>query len=248
MPLHAVSLSGGKDSTAMLLLMIERGMPIDRVLYADTGMDFPEMQNHIDKLDAYLYAQRGLHITKLRNPQGFEYYLLNVALIKPAAIAKRIAEGQPVVGYGWPGGRRRWCTGELKVDLLDLAASDAGQDTLHYVGIAADEAHRCKDKQYPLVEWGITEAQALQICYDRGYDWGGLYRMYNRVSCWCCPLQRIGELRTLRKHHPELWVQLLDMDAQVIATFGSDRPRGQFRRGWTVAQLDARFAAEDKED
>ena len=26
---HAVSLSGGKDSTAMLLLMIERGMPID---------------------------------------------------------------------------------------------------------------------------------------------------------------------------------------------------------------------------
>ena len=29
---HAVSLSGGKDSTAMLLLMIERGLPIDAVL------------------------------------------------------------------------------------------------------------------------------------------------------------------------------------------------------------------------
>lgn len=40
---HAVSLSGGKDSTAMLLLMIERNMPIDMVLYADTGMEFPEM-------------------------------------------------------------------------------------------------------------------------------------------------------------------------------------------------------------
>ena len=25
---HAISLSGGKDSTAMLLLMIERGMPM----------------------------------------------------------------------------------------------------------------------------------------------------------------------------------------------------------------------------
>lgn len=32
---HAVSLSGGKDSTAMLLLMIERDMPIDVVLTAD---------------------------------------------------------------------------------------------------------------------------------------------------------------------------------------------------------------------
>lgn len=44
---HAVSLSGGKDSTAMLLLMIERGMPIDMVLSADTGMEFPEMYEHL---------------------------------------------------------------------------------------------------------------------------------------------------------------------------------------------------------
>lgn len=48
---HAVSLSGGKDSTAMLLLMIERGMPIDIVLTADTGMEFPEMYDHLAKLD-----------------------------------------------------------------------------------------------------------------------------------------------------------------------------------------------------
>lgn len=44
---HAVSLSGGKDSTAMLLLMIEQDMPIDVVLTADTGMEFPEMYEHL---------------------------------------------------------------------------------------------------------------------------------------------------------------------------------------------------------
>ena len=38
---HAVSLSGGKDSTCLLLLMIERGLPIDAVIWADTGMEFP---------------------------------------------------------------------------------------------------------------------------------------------------------------------------------------------------------------
>lgn len=31
----------------MLLLMLERGLPIDAVFYADTGMDFPEMAGHM---------------------------------------------------------------------------------------------------------------------------------------------------------------------------------------------------------
>ena len=62
---HAVSLSGGKDSTAMLLLMIERGMPIDMVLSADTGMEFPEMYEHLAKLDEHLFRERGIHITTL---------------------------------------------------------------------------------------------------------------------------------------------------------------------------------------
>lgn len=53
---HAVSLSGGKDSTAMLLLMIERDMPIDMVLSADTGMEFPEMYEHLAKLDEHLFG------------------------------------------------------------------------------------------------------------------------------------------------------------------------------------------------
>ena len=34
--LHVVSLSGGKDSTAMLLRMIEEGMPVDIILFCDT--------------------------------------------------------------------------------------------------------------------------------------------------------------------------------------------------------------------
>ena len=72
---HAVSLSGGKDSTAMLLLMIERGMPIDIVLTADTGMEFPEMYDHLAKLDEYLYRERGIHLTLLRPPKGFEYMM-----------------------------------------------------------------------------------------------------------------------------------------------------------------------------
>lgn len=48
---NIVSLSGGKDSTAMLLMMIERKIPIHSVVFVDTGWEFPDMYNHIELLE-----------------------------------------------------------------------------------------------------------------------------------------------------------------------------------------------------
>jgi len=245
---HSVSVSGGKDSTAMLLLMIERGMPIDAVFTADTGMEFPEMYAHLARLDEHLYRERGLHITTLRHPQGFEWLMFEEPKQKKSSLENRARLGVVPYGNGWPGIRVRWCTGQLKTHLIDKEANRLKRErnAVHYIGIAADEAQRCKpDKRYPLVEWGVTEAQALQICYDRGYDWGGLYELYHRCSCWCCPFQRIDGLRTMRRHHPELWARLLDMDRRALAQFGRT-PLGQFKQNWTVEMLDQRFAAEEK--
>ena len=247
-PFHAVSLSGGKDSTAMLLLMIERGMPIDLVITADTGMEFPEMYTHLAKVDALLYRERGIRITTLRHPKGFEWLMFEVPLTKASSIARRQAAGVPLCGNGWPGIRVRWCTGQLKTHLIskEINRLKGSRHVIQYIGIAADELKRVKNEVYPLAEWGITEAQALQICYDRGFDFGGLYHIYRRASCWCCPFQRMDELRKLRQHHPELWARLLAMDERAIAMFGS-RPQGEFRRGWSVARLEERFSLEDEE-
>jgi len=247
----SVALSGGKDSTALLLLMIEKGMPIDCVLHAKTGMDFPEMEAHIAKLDDFLFQERGLHITILQAAHSFEWFMFDVPLQQKRAIDRRLALNQPLHGYGWPGSRVRWCTGKLKTHLMDKEVNrlKKEQNALHYIGIAADEAHRCKDapqNRYPLVEWGITEAQALQICYSRGFDWGGLYEIYHRPSCWCCPLQRINDLRELRRRHPELWTRLRDMDDRARSMFGPG-PLGQFKKDWSVERLEKRFAREEAE-
>lgn len=231
----------------MLLLMIERGMPIDAVLSADTGMEFPEMYAHLAKVDEYLFRERGLHITTLRHPKGFEYLMFDEPKQKARCIENRARLGIPPYGNGWPGIKVRWCTGQLKTHLINKEVNriKGKYHALHYVGIALDEAERCKDEQYPLVSWGITEAQALQICYDRGFDFGGLYEIYRRASCWCCPFQRIDELRKLRHHHPELWTKLLEMDNRARAQFGVG-PLGQFKQRWSVEQLEARFAKEDE--
>ncbi len=245
---HAVSLSGGKDSTCTLILMIEKNMPIDAVITADTGMEFPEMYEHLAKMDEYLHRKRGIHITTLWHPRGFEWMMFNEPKRKPRCLENRARLGIPPYGNGWPGMKVRWCTGQLKTHLIrkEVNRLKKEKNALHYVGIAADEAWRCKGEQYPLVEWGITEAQALQICYDRGFDFGGLYEIYHRASCWCCPFQRIDELRKLRVHHPELWARLREMDQRAREQFGPG-PLGQFKKNWSVERLEQRFAQEESE-
>ena len=51
---HIVSLSGGKDSTAMLLMMLEKNMQIDDIVFCDTGVEFPQMYRHLDKLQKHI--------------------------------------------------------------------------------------------------------------------------------------------------------------------------------------------------
>lgn len=51
---HIVSFSGVKDSTAMLLRMLEEDMQIDDIIFCDVGKDFPDMLEHVAKLKKYI--------------------------------------------------------------------------------------------------------------------------------------------------------------------------------------------------
>ena len=160
---HAVSLSGGKDSTAMLLLMIERGLPIQAVLTADTGMEFPEMYEHLQKLNDYLFAERGLHLTWLRHPKGFEWLMFEEKKQRPASIENRQRLGVSLYGNGWPGPRVRWCTGQLKTHLIhkEINRLKGQYRAVSYVGIAADEPKRIKAST---IRWWIGESRRRKPC------------------------------------------------------------------------------------
>ena len=51
---NIVCFSGGKDSTAMLIRMLELKMPIDKIVFADTGFEFPELYEYIKKIENYI--------------------------------------------------------------------------------------------------------------------------------------------------------------------------------------------------
>jgi 3'-phosphoadenosine 5'-phosphosulfate sulfotransferase (PAPS reductase)/FAD synthetase len=232
---HVVSFSGGKDSTAMLLRMIELGWPIDEIIFCDTGVEFPAMYEHIKKVEQYI----GRKITTLKWEHPYEYYLCEIEVKRRASRYKRLLERGEAVqlntkGYSFAGARSRWCT-RMKVTAFNKHTK--GKSLVRYIGIAADEPKRIGEYNYPLVEWGWTEADCLAYCKAKGFDWGGLYDIFKRVSCWCCPLQSLSELRKLRHNFPELWQTLLDWQHKTWRKFRAD---------YSVDELEAKFATEDE--
>jgi len=224
---HVVSFSGGKDSTAMLLMMIEKGMRIDEIVCVDTSKEFPQMYAHIEKLKEYI---KPYTITTVKI--DFDYWL--------GEHIKTKGKNKGKVGYGFPDFRIRWCTA-LKREAVNKVKKTIGGESIDFMGIAFDEQKRIQgytDKRlvrYPLVEMGITEKEALQYCYDKGFDWGGLYEKFTRVSCWCCPMSKIGHLKILYNEFPQLWQELRDMDKKSYR---------RFRNDYSVAELEVKFKKE----
>ena len=160
---HIVKFSGGKDSTCMLLMMLEKGMQVDEIIFCDTGMEFPQMYEHIDKVEQYI----GRKITRLKAQNSYKYMMFDYVKTK----GKRIGQK----GNGWATMLVRWCTSYLKQEVQRKYTK--GKEHISYIGIAYDEPKRHEkireNERHPLFDWHITEAQALSFCYEHGFTWGG---------------------------------------------------------------------------
>ena len=170
---NLVSFSGGKDSTAMLLGMVERKIPIDCVLFCDTGIEFPQMYEHISKVENAV----GMPITRVKSEQSFEHLLLECPIERKENSLSVKQGGNSSNGYSWAGPKMRWCTSRLKDVPREkyLKPLREKYNIIEYVGIAADEQFRLERKRnksanhvHPLIEWGMTEADCLNYCYEKG--------------------------------------------------------------------------------
>jgi len=192
---QVVALSGGKDSTAMLHMMIEKGESIHKVYAFVCDWDFPQMRKHLHQVE----SNTGLHIEKICHYRRFDDLLKH---------------------YGWPKSNGGWCTA-CKRDAA-IKYERAVKADVVCIGFAANEKKRAvrpsiqaKRKwkvRFPLIEWGISEAAALQYCYDLGYTWDGLYQVFNRVSCFCCPKAGKNQIEKLKADFPKFYIQYQQKD------------------------------------
>lgn len=209
-PYYVASVSFGKDSLAMLHLLLEGGGLLDEVVFFDTGMEFDAIYTERDRT-LPLLDEHGIKYTELKPIRPFLYDML----AKPV-------NGRH--GYGWCGGPNRWMTTYKTRTLEKYYRRIPASQVFRYVGIASDEKDRIpralsSGQLLPLVEAGMTEADCLELCYNRGHTWEQdgvrLYDVLDRVSCWCCRNKNLKELEAMRINLPKYYDMLLGLEERI---------------------------------
>lgn len=183
---HILSLSGGKDSTALAIYMRDK-VPEMEYVFCDTQKELPETYEYLDCLQTYL----GKPIVRLNAQRGFDHWL-------------------QVYGGYLPSSRMRWCTKMLKIKPFEEFVGDA--TVLSYIGIRADEDREgyISTKPnikplYPFKEAGIIETDVMRILDESGLGLPKYYEWRTRSGCYFCFFQRKAEWVGLLEKHPELF-------------------------------------------
>ena len=214
---YIANISLGKDSLAMILLLMEKRYPIDEAVFFDTEMEFQAIYKNCQRLSNIL-SDNNIRFTVLKDSLSFEYK----AFEKP--IHKK--DGLVAYGYDWCGGCRRWATaGKLSTIKRYYKYRYGNETIIEYVGLAADEIQRINSfrkqrsssiKIYPLAEWGMNEQDCLNYCFEHGWNWKEngveLYDVLDRVSCWCCTNKNKKEIQNIITYLPEYWSRIKDYE------------------------------------
>jgi len=235
------SISGGKDSTAMLILLKEQNVKLDYVVFLNTGIEFPQMVHYVrQKLAPWVKENFGIELTEIRPKEPFALQ-----------VKKR---GVPFAPAG------RWCCRTIKKEPFYLWLKEKGIKYLDlYLGYSIDEVERFKRaraevKPYarkfgvkivhlyaPLLEIGITEEEALKLTKKYGL-YNELYDYFGRTGCYLCPYQSIEDWRNLYWHFPRLFNTAKKLEEMSIKEHGKS-----FRSDYTLAELEMRFKLEKRQ-
>ncbi len=209
------SWSGGKDSTASIILAHENNEPLDLIIFAEVMFDkniSGELPEHIDFVKNKcipLFKSWGYEVKILHSDKTYIDYFNHI--VKKSKIAERNGKksGFPMAGKCAINTRCKVCA--IKKFYKDLKE----EKIIEYIGIAVDEPirlARLKENQISLLQkYNFTEKKALDLCKEYNLL-SPIYEYSSRGGCWFCPNARDIELKHLRKNHCVLWQRLLELE------------------------------------
>ncbi len=205
-----LSFGGGVNSTALAILLVNRGWR-GHIVFSDTSCEHPETYCYMRMFEAEWLQPRGLEITVLKG-MPWQRMRGGIGLVERCERDHLIP--MPAV---------RWCTYEYKSEPLARYAEHIGAERM-LIGIAADEAHRQKDRICPLVDEGITRKGCIEIIKAEGLD------VPQKSGCYICPFMRTSQWRELWERHPDLYeraARLEELSSEKRGRFATFDPDGK---------------------
>ena len=214
---HIVALSGGKDSTAMALALMEQEPRDYTFVCTPTG-------NEPDTLFAH-------------------WRRLGVLLGKPIVPVMSGTLGSLIKRQNaLPNWRQRWCTRILKIEPYAAFLARLDGDVVSYVGLRADEEEReggdyldipGVKMDFPLRRWGWGLEEVLTYLEMRQV------RIPKRTDCKVCFYQRLIEWHELWRDDKDGWAEGEAWEELTGHTF-----RSPGRDSWPAAMKDLRVRFE----
>ena len=201
---HILSLSGGKDSTALAFFMRENMPEIFEKLelvFCDTEQEIPETYDYLNKIEIFLNKK----ITILKPEKSFDH-LYDIRKFLPSIV-------------------NRWCTGDLKIRVFEkyikskYLEKNKNAIIYTYVGIRSDELGRGISNsnkriivKYPFQEFCISRGDIFKILYDVGINLPDYYSWRKRSGCYFCFYQSPNDWLNLYENHPDLFFKAMEYE------------------------------------
>lgn len=215
---YIASWSGGKDSTASIILAHENKEPLDIIIFSEVMFDknvSGELPEHIDFIKNKcipLFESWGYEVKILHSDKTYiDCFFQTVEKPLRHSCNKGKRKGFPMAGH---------CNinRDCKLKAIQNFYKAETEGITQYIGIAIDEPKRLSKiriSDFPkislLEKYGYTEEMALDLCKE--YDLlSPIYDFATRGGCWFCPNAKDRELKHLRNSHRELWDKLLELE------------------------------------
>ena len=215
---YSVSWSGGKDSTASIILAHENNEPIDSIVFVEVMYDLkrnisgenPEHIKFIREVAKPLFESWGYPVYILRANRDFLGFF-NRIIDNPRKHLDHKGKRFGFPCYGLCGVKR-----DLKLKPMNDFYKKI-EDLIQYVGICVDEPkrlaslHKQNNRVSLLEKYEYTEEMARQKCIEYGLL-SPCYQYSKRGGCWFCPNAKFAEQREIKRLYPDIWKEFIALE------------------------------------
>lgn len=206
--MNIVGYGGGTNSTAMLIGLYHRGIPVDLILFSDTGGEQPHTYDFLPVMSQWLSEHGMPEITKVEytDHNGDRMTLENECLrsgtlpaiaygYKKCSLKHKVGPQDKFCNHYQPC-LDVWAKGERVTKFIGF---DAGKEQRRDHAIVYDIVDKKYKKEYPLIDWGWYRKDCIATIEQEGLPLPG------KSSCFFCPSMKHREIHTLYHQHRDLY-------------------------------------------